>query len=187
MSIRNRILTERGTRTWSVTVFWRLPVRLGLRTELATLADGMAGLDWRSGVGHESPVAVTVASIGSASPKTHLYFAPSGKSGSVLMVNWTWAKDKDIRSTDICLSVPACACYCVAAVTTAETTRAPTLVADVPYWRVLMARAQYTTALPNYVHYKVLRQGDVGTDFLALLLSLSPPPTGYSEGKPNKT
>ena len=51
---------------------------------------GMVGLDWRSGVGHERPVAVTVASIGSASPKTHLYLAPSGSSGSVRIVSWTW-------------------------------------------------------------------------------------------------
>jgi hypothetical protein len=56
----------------------------------------MAGLDWRSGVGQDSPVAVTVASIGSASPKTHLYLAPKGRSGSVLIVNWTWRIKKNI-------------------------------------------------------------------------------------------
>jgi hypothetical protein len=50
---------------------------------------GMVGLDWRSGVGQDRPVAVTVASIGSASPKTHLYLAPSGNSGSVRIVSWT--------------------------------------------------------------------------------------------------
>lgn len=72
-----------------MTVFWLLPVRLGVSTELAALTEevGMAGRDWRSGVGQDSPVAVTVASIGSASPKTHLYLAPNGKSGSVLIVN----------------------------------------------------------------------------------------------------
>lgn len=59
--------------------------------ELATPVDedGMAGRDCRSGVGQDNPVGVTVASIGSASPKTHLYLAPDGRSGSVLMVNWT--------------------------------------------------------------------------------------------------
>ena len=36
---------------------------------------------------HESPVAVTAASMGSASPKTHLYLAPVGNSGSVRIVS----------------------------------------------------------------------------------------------------
>lgn len=48
---------------------------------------GIVGLDCRSGVGHDKPVAVTVASIGSASPKTHLYLAPCGSSGSVRIVS----------------------------------------------------------------------------------------------------
>ena len=66
-----------------------MPIRLGLSRALATLTEvvGMAGLDCRSGVGQERPVAVTVASMGSASPKTHLYLAPEGKSGNVLMVS----------------------------------------------------------------------------------------------------
>lgn len=55
----------------------------------ATLVDelGMSGRERRSGVGQLSPVDVTAASIGSASPNTHLYLAPAGSSGSVLIVS----------------------------------------------------------------------------------------------------
>ena len=56
--------------------------------EVEALA-AMAGLDCRSGVKQDNPVAVTAASMGSASPKTHLYLAPAGKSGSVRIVSWT--------------------------------------------------------------------------------------------------
>lgn len=42
-----------------------------------------------SGVGQERPNSVTDASIGSANPKTHLYLAPYGSSGSVLIVRRT--------------------------------------------------------------------------------------------------
>lgn len=58
--------------------------------------DGITGRDWRSGVGQESPVAVTVASMGSASPKTHLYLAPNGKSGRVRIVSWTWITQEEL-------------------------------------------------------------------------------------------
>lgn len=91
MNYSSGAFTERGTRTWSVTTAgatedW--PTLMGTARDV-DVGDGMAGREWRSGVGQERPVGVTVASIGSASPKTHLYLAPNGKSGSVLIVSWT--------------------------------------------------------------------------------------------------
>ena len=53
----------------------------------ARAVEERTGRDFRSGVGHERPVAVTAASIGSASPKTHLYLAPVGSSGKVRIVS----------------------------------------------------------------------------------------------------
>lgn len=42
-----------------------------------------------SGVTHNRPVSVSSALIGSDEPKTHLYLAPGGRAGNVLIVKRT--------------------------------------------------------------------------------------------------
>ena len=89
-------LTDSGTSTWSLTDANDEPEDDKAEAEEAEaeaeLLWSMDGRDWRSGVRQDNPVAVTAASMGSASPKTHLYLAPIGNSGSVRIVSCTFVK-----------------------------------------------------------------------------------------------